>query len=307
VEFLKKSIDGEPSEEAFKNCAIRHCKDLLELDLTPCKNWWKFLELQYAKKTHKQITIIYLVSIWDCLPSREEFINSWSKREIAKLEKNFQKKILEQNKTNPDTPPVETPIFQVDLSKAPHNTYIYTNAKKEKYINTKTLKISLDGLLDYNINDDTELTFEVSLFAENFNDMLQRDFGTEIYHSLMSYNPSRKRKREEELQVNKKRKLENDKEESNDTGLEIVHNTDNVEDKEKDSYVKVTNEKLLRAFHYFDKNRVGFLKTEDLGNILYCSGLQLSKNIVHELIDKVSSVRKVKYNDICEISINMNS
>jgi len=41
--------------------------------------------------------------------------------------------------------------------------------------------------------------------------------------------------------------------------------------------LKVVNEKLLRAFHYFDKNRVGYLKTEDLGNILYCSGLDLSK------------------------------
>jgi len=211
---------------------------------------------------------------------------------------------LEQNKTNPDAIPLETPNFQVDMSKAPHNTLVYTNAKKEKYINTKTLKISLDGLLDYNISDDTELTFEVSLFAENFNEMLQRDYGTEIYKSLIVYNPSKKRKREEEPTTNKKRKLDND--ESTDTGLEIVQTPTN-NNEPKDTYVKVVNEKLLRAFHYFDKNRVGYLKTEDLGNILYCSGLNLSKNIVHELIDKVSTVRKVKYQDLVEISINMNS
>jgi len=89
---LDPALDGEPSEESFIKCVVRHCKDLLELDLSCCKNWYKFLEVQYQRKDYKQITIIYLVSIWDALPSRDIFVAMWEKREQEKLEKNHQKK-----------------------------------------------------------------------------------------------------------------------------------------------------------------------------------------------------------------------
>ena len=44
--------------------------------------------------------------------------------------------------------------------------------------------ISLDGLLDYNLGDKSESTFEVSVVAEAFDEMLQRDFGEDIMESL---------------------------------------------------------------------------------------------------------------------------
>lgn len=44
----------------------------------------------------------------------------------------------------------------------------------------RLLMISLDGLLDYNLEDIMEKTFEASLFAELFNEMLQSRFAKRI-------------------------------------------------------------------------------------------------------------------------------
>jgi hypothetical protein len=49
------------------------------------------------------------------------------------------------------------------------------------------MTISLDGLLDYNIDDRLEKTFEVSLFAEAFSEYLQSKFGDVIFATLRDY------------------------------------------------------------------------------------------------------------------------
>ena len=56
-----------------------------------------------------------------------------------------------------------------------------TTAKSGKFDCTS---MSLSVLLDYRPEDNKEHTFEVSLFAELFNEMLMRDFGFEIYKHL---------------------------------------------------------------------------------------------------------------------------
>ena len=44
--------------------------------------------------------------------------------------------------------------------------------------------ISLDGLLDYDVEDRDEGTLEMNLFAENFAEMLARDYGRLILSAL---------------------------------------------------------------------------------------------------------------------------
>lgn len=44
--------------------------------------------------------------------------------------------------------------------------------------------ISLDGLLDYDEQDREEGAFEINLFAENFSELLSRDYGTAILSHL---------------------------------------------------------------------------------------------------------------------------
>ncbi len=46
--------------------------------------------------------------------------------------------------------------------------------------------ISLDGLLDYDEEDKEEGAFEINLFAENFSEMLSRDYGLVILSTLYS-------------------------------------------------------------------------------------------------------------------------
>lgn len=64
--------------------------------------------------------------------------------------------------------------------------------------------MSLSLLLDYRPEDTKEHSFEVSLFAELFNEMLMRDFGFNIYRAL--YELPEKPKEEKEKEKDKKKK-----------------------------------------------------------------------------------------------------
>uniref|UniRef100_A0A8B9LK73 Cell division cycle and apoptosis regulator protein 1 n=1 Tax=Astyanax mexicanus TaxID=7994 RepID=A0A8B9LK73_ASTMX len=82
--------------------------------------------------------------------------------------------------------------------------------------------MSLSVLLDYRLEDNKEHSFEVSLFAELFNEMLQRDFGYRIYKALASL-PSKderkekkeKAKKEAERKEVERRDAKKDREEDN--------------------------------------------------------------------------------------------
>ncbi|KAK2576941.1 hypothetical protein KPH14_005557 [Odynerus spinipes] len=63
--------------------------------------------------------------------------------------------------------------------------------------------MSLSVLLDYRPEDTKEHSFEVSLFAELFNEMLMRDFGFRIYRSLCSL-PERPKEKDDDKKKDKK-------------------------------------------------------------------------------------------------------
>jgi len=300
-----RSVSRSESDIGFHRCIVRHVKDQLDLDLSDCKQWWKFVTICYDRGSYTDVTVIYLVSLWDVLPDREQFLSSWEQREyhrldkirnkeIAKLELEKAKKEKQKERTTsqstgsndppktelhkdsdtsslllpfqsslshspPEQPPpniisskqtvpqgaepllktseedqnpkesglskpsqmVEDkggestldpknilkedndvlsypPPVSVDMRKAPKNIYVYTATKREKYKNLKSALISLDGLLEYDLEDDYEDTFEVSLFAENFNEMLQRDFGKNILNAVTRYARSLRQKEKKE-------------------------------------------------------------------------------------------------------------
>jgi hypothetical protein len=49
----------------------------------------------------------------------------------------------------------------------------------------RTISITLNGILEYDRSDDDELSVELSLFAEQFHEMLMREFGFNIYQALV--------------------------------------------------------------------------------------------------------------------------
>ncbi|XP_063443898.1 cell division cycle and apoptosis regulator protein 1-like isoform X2 [Mytilus trossulus] len=77
--------------------------------------------------------------------------------------------------------------------------------------------MSLSVLLDYRPEDNKEHSFEVSLFAELFNEMLMRDFGFEIYKSLVRA-PEKKEeeKKDKEKEKEKEKDKDKDKEKEKD-------------------------------------------------------------------------------------------
>ncbi|XP_053307048.1 cell division cycle and apoptosis regulator protein 1 [Spea bombifrons] len=75
--------------------------------------------------------------------------------------------------------------------------------------------MSLSVLLDYRIEDNKEHSFEVSLFAELFNEMLQRDFGVRIYKELLAL-PEKEEKKEKKIKKEEKKEKKDEKEDEDD-------------------------------------------------------------------------------------------
>lgn len=70
--------------------------------------------------------------------------------------------------------------------------------------------MSLSLLLDYRPEDTKEHSFEVSLFAELFNEMLMRDFGFNIYRALYEL-PEKAKEKEDKKRKEEDKKLEDDR------------------------------------------------------------------------------------------------
>ncbi|XP_062319317.1 cell division cycle and apoptosis regulator protein 1 isoform X2 [Osmerus eperlanus] len=92
--------------------------------------------------------------------------------------------------------------------------------------------MSLSVLLDYRLEDNKEHSFEVSLFAELFNEMLQRDFGYRIYKALASV-PSKDDKKEKKEKA-KKEAEKRDVKKEDENGEPAVKKPKEEEDKKKE-------------------------------------------------------------------------
>jgi len=58
----------------------------------------------------------------------------------------------------------------------------------------------------------------------------------------------------------------------------------------------------MTAFHYFDKNRTGYVKASDLELIIHGLGKNLSKRYVRDLVSRAADVKKssrIYYDAIC--------
>ncbi|XP_020290143.1 cell division cycle and apoptosis regulator protein 1-like isoform X2 [Pseudomyrmex gracilis] len=107
--------------------------------------------------------------------------------------------------------------------------------------------MSLSVLLDYRPEDTKEHSFEVSLFAELFNEMLMRDFGFRIYRSLSSL-PEKSKEKDEDKKKDKKddkrddkkddKRKEDDKKSSKKDEKRDDKKKDEVKDKKDDKDAK---------------------------------------------------------------------
>ncbi|XP_023931165.1 cell division cycle and apoptosis regulator protein 1-like [Lingula anatina] len=104
--------------------------------------------------------------------------------------------------------------------------------------------MSLSVLLDYRPEDNKEHTFEVSLFAELFNEMLMRDFGFSIYKALVVA-PERK---EEDKEKDKEKKDKDEKHKERSASKEPSSKRRKTDEKdEKEDRKEDEKEKEVKA------------------------------------------------------------
>jgi len=194
----------------------------------------------------------------------------------------------------------------------------------------KTMSISLDGLLDYDEGDKDEATFELSLMAESFNEMLMRDYGSLILKALMDNKrvsmteekkrpvavsnevpePSTKKPRQMECQPEKAASEEMDMQLMTESPEDIVHVGDIQEVTMNESTARPSepteaasamdiemkdtgsNEELLFAFRFFDRAGCGYIKCDDLRRLLHNIGSCLAPRVVRDLVSGVANKEK---------------
>lgn len=102
------SLDGacpESDPSVLINTAIRTCKTLTGIDLSPCTQWYRFVELYYhrSESTHKgkviparvETVVLFLPDVWSCLPTRLE----WDGLHI-RYQKQLERKLKADQETN---------------------------------------------------------------------------------------------------------------------------------------------------------------------------------------------------------------
>merc|ERR1719361_1925939 len=199
--------------------------------------------------------------------------------------------------------------------KTPSNPCIFVHpnikAKSGKFdCRTETLSV----LLDYRNEDNKEGTFEVSLFAELFNEMLIRDSAFKLYSAIEAAperpKEEKKEKKEEKEKKDKEEKKKEEKEgESSNKEVEAETTAVPVEEEkadekreasvemveEKEKVMVTKNKELLLGASYFDLSHCGYIETKDLEDILVPLQLDLSRAEIKKLASKLATKDQFNY------------
>merc|ERR1719361_664499 len=199
--------------------------------------------------------------------------------------------------------------------KTPSNPCIFVHpnikAKSGKFdCRTETLSV----LLDYRSEDNKEGTFEVSLFAELFNEMLIRDSAFKLYAAIQAAPERPKEEKKEKKDDEKKKDVKEEKKEEKEgessnkeveaeaTAVPVEEekadekreaSVEMVEEKEKVMVTK--NKELLLGASYFDLSHCGYIETKDLEDILVPLQLDLSRAEIKKLASKLATKDQFNY------------
>ncbi|KAH9362568.1 hypothetical protein HPB48_015518 [Haemaphysalis longicornis] len=226
---------------------------------------------------------------------------------------------------------VGTPLRLDDLPSQPSILVYPSRTAKGGRFDCSVMSLSL--LLDYRQEDNKEHSFEVSLFAELFNEMLIRDFGFNIYRALLAA-PEQKEEKKKDAGKESDKKVErredrksdrrpdrrdrkddekknDDQDESDGASEPSDGEGDSEENKEKrprkennrTQQQRTVQRHLLLSFIYFDQNQCGYLQDRDLEDIFYIIGLELSRGQVRRLLQKVSRRETVRYRNLTDAPV----
>ncbi|XP_013206636.1 cell division cycle and apoptosis regulator protein 1 isoform X2 [Microtus ochrogaster] len=194
---------------------------------------------------HVETVVLFFPDVWHCLPTRSEWetlSRGYKQQLVEKLQGERKKADGEQDEEEKDDGEVKEISTPTHWSKLDPKAMKEEERKRQEEMERQRQErryilpdepaiivhpnwaaksgkfdcsiMSLSVLLDYRLEDNKEHSFEVSLFAELFNEMLQRDFGVRIYKSLLSL-PEKEDKKEKEKK-SKKDERKDKKEERDD-------------------------------------------------------------------------------------------
>jgi len=295
------SVDDQDVEDSpvMRRAAIRHVKDQTGVDLSECKEWIPFVKLKYlrprvkGKEFEEIVTLVFMVLDADqAVPGGlrapiddPKWQHAWKTRhderhysEPGILEKSSAQEEYEDGELNMDEINREELIAEAAQIPCPSPRLLFMGAHTEN-IKFKTMSLSLDGLLDYNETDTENETFELSIFAEAFHEMLSRDAGDVILKVLMKCSNIQK------LGVSACANYDgvDASEENLSIGEYSSNHSLNSGDEEP-----VENELALLAFGYFDVSGRGYLTVADASKILNRLGRGLHKQTLNDMLDKLA-------------------
>merc|ERR1712223_1484113 len=169
-----------------------------------------------------------------------------------------------------------------------------------------------------------EGTFEVSLFAELFNEMLIRDSAFKLYSAIQAA-PERPKEEKKEKKDEKEKKEEKDKKEKEEKKEEKEGESTSKEGdveapaasaeeekadekreasvemvEEKEKVMVTKNKELLLGASYFDLSHCGYIETKDLEDIFVPLQLDLSRAEIKKLVSKLANKDQVNYRSLTD-------
>lgn len=184
--------------------------------------------------------------------------------------------------------------------------------------------LSLSSLLDYRHDDNKENQFEVSLFAEAFKEMIERNAAFTIYETLANCGDrdAEKKRRDEAREKPVEPKEPKEPAETTEKAAEGEEKKDEKEEKrdekkdekreEKREKVEridlksvVANRTVYEAFSLFDSNLCGYLTEKDIEEILYNGEFGISRGQIQKLAKKLSVRDKINYRHLTDVLTDM--
>eukprot|EP00667_Euglena_gracilis_P004956 EG_transcript_4987 len=198
----KKDGADPKKDQTLIKTAIRHCKEICGIDLTPCKKWYKFIEVKYKRASGvEDRTVVFLPDIWNHLGKKDQ-VNVYKQinRQEVEVEEEVEVdiEVEEEGEAKEGAEPEKKTVTKKIKKKV-------TTKKVVDNITIRSMDLSLNGILEYDMQDKHEETVELSLFAEAFDEFLSSRYAKEALTILQARKEKTdaqaadlKRKREEE-------------------------------------------------------------------------------------------------------------
>ncbi|XP_010712587.1 cell division cycle and apoptosis regulator protein 1 isoform X5 [Meleagris gallopavo] len=222
---------------------------------------------------HVETVVLFFPDVWHCLPTRSEWetlSRGYKQQLVEKLQGERKEADGEQDEEEKDDGEAKEISTPTHWSKLDPKTMKEEERKRQEEMERQRRErryilpdepaiivhpnwaaksgkfdcsiMSLSVLLDYRLEDNKEHSFEVSLFAELFNEMLQRDFGVRIYKALISL-PEREDKKDKKSKKDERKEKKEEKEEENDEPKPKRRKSGDDKDKKEDKDEKKREEK----------------------------------------------------------------